>query len=132
MKRAFSTVFIVDDDDGVRESLRALLETHGLAVEDFATSDDFIAQYDGRPDGCLILDLHMPRSGGMVVLEKLRKSVGSMLPVLLITGHGGKATRAFVLDAGADAYLDKPFDPEVLVAIVGNLLQRSLAEPAHK
>jgi len=127
VKRAFATVYVVDDDDGVRESLRALLEAHGFVVEDFSSSDDFIARYDGRPHGCLILDLHLPRSGGMVVLENLRKTIGTTLPVLLITGHGGRATRAFVLNAGADAYLDKPFDSDVLLVIVRDLLDRSLS-----
>ena len=127
MDRASATVYVVDDDDGVRDSLRALLETHGFAVESFASSDAFITRYDGRSRGCLVLDLHMPRAGGMDVLDRLRKTIGSDLPVVLITGHGGKATEAYVRDAGANAYLEKPFDPEAFLAIVSNLLERSLS-----
>ena len=127
MDAALATVYVVDDDDGVRESLQALLESHGFDVEAFASSDAFIENFDSRTRGCLVLDLHLPRVGGLVVLDRLRKTIGSDLPVLLITGHGGKATQAFVLDAGASAYLDKPFDPEVFVAIVLNLLERSLS-----
>ena len=127
MKRAFATVFIVDDDDGVRDSLCALLETHGFVVEDFGSSEAFLARYDGRPHGCLVLDLHLPRSGGMVVLESLHQPVGSRLPVLLITGDGSRTTRAAVLDAGADAYLEKPFQADVLIETVRDLLHRSLS-----
>lgn len=127
MKRAFATIYVVDDDDAVRDSLCALLEAHGFVVQDFSSSEAFLAGYDGRSHGCLVLDLHLPRFGGLVVLESLRKQIGSSLPVVLITGHGGRTTRVAALEAGADRYLEKPFDPGELLEIALELLLGSLA-----
>ncbi|WP_189051638.1 response regulator transcription factor [Aliidongia dinghuensis] len=114
----------MDDDEGVRESLHAVLESYAIAVEGFASIDEFIQRYDGRREGCLVLDLHLPRAGGMVVIDWLRRRMRSALPILVITGHGDKATRSAVLAAGADDFMEKPLDIERLVSAIQDLSSR--------
>ena len=113
-----ATIYVVDDDAEVRGSLRALLESYALAVEDFASADAFAARYDDSLHGCLVLDLHLPRIGGMVVIDWLRRQMRSALPIVVITGHGDQATRAAVLAAGGNAFLEKPLDTDRLVATI--------------
>jgi len=121
VSRNSPTVYVVDDDADVRDSLRALLESYGLAVEDFACVEEFVTRYDGGEQGCLVLDLHLPRAGGMVVIDWLRRRMGSALPILVITGHGDEATRNAVLTAGGNAFLEKPFESDRLFATIRSL-----------
>src|SRR3990167_8455045 len=81
------TVFVVDDDDAVRDSLAMLLRSVGLPVEAFSSGIAFIDRF--RPDltGCLVLDIRMPKMSGLEVQQKLLE-LGSNLPVIFITGHG--------------------------------------------
>lgn len=123
MSRAYR-IFVVDDDEAVRDSLCALLEAFGFAVEDFASSQAFVVAYDGQHRGCLLVDLHMPQSGGLELLQGM-PSLGIDLPVVAMTGSLDAKTKALLLEAGAVAVLEKPFDGETLVA----LLRSALAAP---
>ena len=118
-----ATVYLVDDDDAVRESLTALLETHGLVVEAFASGDAFQRHATAGLNGCLILDLQLPHRNGLHVLDWLRRTLHSDLPVLLVTGHGDKATRASAHQAGVNGYLEKPFDTSALADMVKAILE---------
>ena len=109
-----ATVHIVDDDDVVRDSFRSLLESHGLAVRDYASAEDFLADRQQPKFGCLILDLHMPRMTGLQLLGELQKQ-GSRLPVIAITGRGDPTLKQQVAQAGAFAFLEKPMNDEVLM-----------------
>ena len=109
-----ATVHIVDDDDVVRDSFRSLLESHGLAVRDYASAEDFLADRQQPKFGCLILDLHMPRMTGLQLLGELQKQ-GSHLPVIAITGRGDATLKQQVAQAGAFAFLEKPMNEEVLM-----------------
>jgi two-component system response regulator FixJ len=111
-------VFIVDDDDAVRDSLKLLLEIHGLAVEDFGSTEDFARGFRRPPCGCLVLDQHLPVTSG---LDFLASPAGRELgiPVILVTGRGDDGLRARAREMGVLAYLDKPVADEALLAAIG-------------
>lgn len=114
-----SVVFIVDDDDAVRDSLKLLLELHGLNVEDYGSTEDFARHFHRPSRGCVVLDQHLPITSG---LDFLTSAAGRQLglPVILITGRGDDALRARAQDLGVLAYLDKPVtDQALLTAIRG-------------
>jgi two-component system response regulator FixJ len=106
-------IYIVDDDDAVRDSLRLLLLAMGFAVEDFACGASFFAR--GAPDRgkCLILDVNLPGASGLEILARLRAE-GSNLPVVMVSGAGDAAARRRALALGAAAFLDKPVAFELL------------------
>jgi FixJ family two-component response regulator len=113
-----TVIFIVDDDDAVRDSLRLLLEAHGMTVEDFDSTAGFSAAYRPHERACLILDLHLPEVGGLDYLASLRKS-GSELPVIMVTGRSDDASRERALELGALSFLEKPVDYEALLSAIG-------------
>jgi two-component system response regulator FixJ len=115
------TVYIVDDDAGVRESARALLESHDLAVEDFDSARAFLEACRAGCRGCLLLDLNMPEMGGLELLEQLRRlEIG--LPVIVVTAQGDADAEARARGAGVFAYFEKPVD-DALVAMIGEALK---------
>jgi two-component system response regulator FixJ len=123
------TVYVVDDDDAVRDSLKILLESYDLAVRDFGSVADFLGALDATRASCLILDLHLPVMGGFDVMNTLAQR-GSRLPVIVITGRGDSQTKARALEAGAMAFLEKPVDERSLMnAIQTALRSRSDAAP---
>lgn len=101
------TVFVVDDDPDMRNSLRWLLESIGLRVETFATAEAFLETYAADRPGCLVLDVRMPGIGGLRLLEQLAEA-GLPLPVILLTGHGEIAMAVQALKTGAFDFLEKP------------------------
>ncbi len=111
-----TTVFVVDDDDGVRTSLGILLDSAGYRAVPFASADDFLAQYDPARPGCLLLDMRMPGMTGMELIEELARR-GGFVPVIFITGHGDVPMAVEAMKAGAFDFLQKPFSPR-------NLLER--------
>lgn len=114
-------VTIVDDDEGVRDSLKMLLEFHGVGVVGVASAGEFWASARARQPDCLILDLHLPDVGGLEILKRLRAR-GKAPPVIVITGQGDRATRETVMGKGAFAYLEKPFSEETLMAALSEAL----------
>ena len=96
------TVFVVDDDEAVRDSLKLLLESYGMTVEDYGSTEEFVRHYRPRGRQCLILDQHLPGTTG---LDFLASPLGAALglPVILITGRGDLAIRdrAFALEIAA-------------------------------
>lgn len=123
------TVFVVDDDDAVRDSLAMLLRSVGLPVEAFSSGIAFIDRF--RPDltGCLVLDIRMPKMSGLEVQQKLLE-LGSNLPVIFITGHGDIPMAVQAIKEGAADFIQKPFrDQDLLdrihVALEQDTRQRS-------
>ena len=112
-------VWIVDDVATVRESTRALLETYGMTVRDYASARGYLADFDSNSTakGCLILDLHMPEMSGLELLETLRAR-GAMFPIIVFTGRGDDALKEQVIGAGAVAMLHKPVDDKELVSLI--------------
>src|SRR5260370_18064311 len=100
------TVLSMDEDEVVRDSLKALLGARNFATGDFPSCQDFLARRDGTRPGCLILDIHMPEMTGLDLLAKLRGK-GDRIPAILITGRRESTSQAQADALGAVALLDK-------------------------
>ena len=111
---AGATVFVVDDNVGVRKSVRALLQSAGLAVETYASGQDFLAAYDPERAGCLLLDVRLRHASGLDLQDELRRRK-ALLPIIVLTGHGNVPTSVRALKAGAIDFLQKPVPPNVLL-----------------
>jgi len=107
-------IFVVDDDDAVRESLRALLESFGFAVREFSSARSFLEAYNPSQNGCLIVDIRMPGMDGLALQEEITARAWS-IPVIVITGHGDVPLAVRAMKAGAIDFLEKPFDDVLLV-----------------
>ena len=118
------TVYVVDDDEAVRDSLQWLLEGKDYRVRCFESAESFLSRYDAREVACLIVDIRM---GGMTGLELQDKLVErkSPLPVVFITGHGDVPMAVDTMKKGALDFIQKPFDEEALVAVVERMLERA-------
>ena len=119
-----STIYIVDDDEAVRDSLRWLLEANGYAVRSFAGAEEFLAAYDPDQVGVLIADIRMPGMSGLELQETLiaRKAP---LPIVFITGHGDVPMAVSTMKKGAVDFLEKPFNEADLRALVANMLEQA-------
>ncbi|WP_207461841.1 response regulator [Azospirillum sp. SYSU D00513] len=124
-------VHIVDDDDPVRDSIRALLEACCFEVRDYPSCTDFIERYDGKSKGCMLLDLHQPVMSGLDFMERFGTSLSGM-PVIMISGRADTATRDRAKEAGVVAFLEKPFDDDLLLEMIGRLLPPAAADSAHR
>ena len=121
--KAKPTIYIVDDDDGMRAALTALMTTVGYRPVPFARPSEFLAKYDPGQPGCLVLDVRMPEMSGLEVQQQLNRS-GSLVPVILITGHGDIPMAVQAMKDGAFDFLQKPFrDKELLDRINAALKQ---------
>ncbi|HVC57359.1 MAG TPA: response regulator [Stellaceae bacterium] len=119
-------VFVVDDDEAVRDSIKVLLEVHGLDVEDFASTDAFARDYRKPLRGCLILDQHLPATAG---IDFLNSPAGRNLdiPVILITGRGDRTLEERARRAGVSVYLQKPVGQRVLLATIERVIAEGRA-----
>ena len=108
------TVFVVDDDDQMRSSLKALLDVLGFAVRTFPSADSFSRYYQPRMAGCLVLDIRMPRQSGLALYEQLLQEQ-KRLPVIFITAHADVPTAVAAMKSGALEFLEKPFDRHMLL-----------------
>jgi len=111
-----SLVFVVDDDDSVRDSLQALLISAGFAVSTFASARDFLAAVS-EPSGCLIADIRMPDMDGLELQQEILRR-GYPISVIVITGHGDVPLAVRAMKAGAIDFIEKPFDDESLLSSV--------------
>jgi two-component system response regulator FixJ len=111
------TIFIVDDDDAVRDSLKFLLESYQCHVEDYGSTRDFFEAYQPRDRQCLVLDHHLPGQTGLEFLESI-DGTSLRIPVILVSGGGDRVLKQRALKAGVVAYFDKPLDNSVLLAAV--------------
>lgn len=116
------TIFVVDDDEVVRDSLKVLLETRQFAVRDFGSGPAFLADRGatGAP-GCLVLDIHMPEMSGLELLRRLRDN-GDQLPVILVTGRRDPSAQTQAQALGAVTLLDKPISHPALFAAIEQAL----------
>jgi RNA polymerase sigma factor (sigma-70 family) len=119
-----STVYIVDDDEAVRDSLRWLLEANNYRVRAFPSGESFLAEYDEKRPGVLIVDVRMPGMSGLELQEQLlaRKST---MPIVFITGHGDVPMAVSTIKKGAIDFLEKPFDETDLREIVGRMFEQA-------
>ncbi len=116
-------IFIVDDDDAVRDSLTLLLELRGYATRSFARGEDFLSAIDSRAGGCILLDLRLPGIDGLAVQTQLAARE-IHLPIIMLTAHGDAATARAALKSGAFDFLEKPIDDTVLRSIIEAALSR--------
>ena len=108
------TVYVVDDDDAVRNSLRFLIESTGFRVATFASSRGFLAGYDSDVPGCLVLDIRLPDSSGLDLQQQL-VAEGIAVPVIIVTGHGDVPIAVRAMRTGAIDFIEKPYDDQVLL-----------------
>ncbi|HET9699928.1 MAG TPA: response regulator [Burkholderiales bacterium] len=118
-----ATVFIVDDDAAVRDSLSLLLGVRGFRTACFASAESFLASHRGGEAGCLLLDVRMPGISGLDLQTELVKR-GDPLPVIIITGHGDVPMARAALKAGAEDFLEKPVDEDSLLKAMTTALDR--------
>jgi FixJ family two-component response regulator len=116
------TVFIVDDDEDVREALSMLMRAVGLQAENFATARDFLQRFNQRDSGCLVLDIRMPGMSGIELQAELHKR-RIRLPIVFLTGHGDVPLAVKAMKAGAIDFIQKPLDEHRLVVAVMNALK---------
>ena len=115
------TVFIVDDDPAVRDSLRWLLESMRLRVATFDSAEAFLKFYTMHMVGCLVLDVRMPGMSGLQLQQHLTKQQYA-LPIIFITGHGDIPMAVRAMQAGAKYFLEKPFEDQLLLDYVNEAL----------
>jgi FixJ family two-component response regulator len=115
-------VFIVDDDEGVRDGLSLLLDTVNQPCELFSDACEFLDAYDGNQHGCLVLDIRMPRMTGLELQKRLIE-MGSKLPVIFITGHGDIPMAVEAMRQGAMDFIRKPFREHDLLDRINEALR---------
>jgi len=123
------TVFIVDDDEGVRDGLSLLLATVGQSCELYECGQEFLDAYDGSKRGCLLLDIRMPRMTGLDLQKKLLEQ-GSKLPIIFITGHGDIPMAVEAMRRGALDFIRKPFREHDLLERINEALD--IDEDSHR
>ena len=121
MTNSQQTVFIVDDDEAVRDALSMLLDTIGLAYELYSSAPEFLESYDESKSGCLVLDIRMPRMSGLELQAKLNEKK-AMLPVIFITGHGDIAMAVEAMRQGGLDFIRKPFRDQDLLDRINEAL----------
>jgi FixJ family two-component response regulator len=116
------TVFVVDDDRDMRDSLVALITALGYPVRAFESAAAFSGFYQSPQPGCLVLDIRMPVESGLELYERLLKE-GRRLPVIFITAHADVSTAVAAMKTGAIEFLEKPFDRQKLIERIDNALE---------
>lgn len=123
MQQPASTVFVVDDDEAVRNSLRFLLKSVGLATQTLASAREFLDSYRPQQPGCLVLDVRMPGMSGLELQQQLNLR-GAVIPVIFITGHGDVPMAVEAMQQGAFDFLQKPFRDQDLIDRIQRALER--------
>lgn len=121
------TIYIVDDDNSVRDSLSLLLNFRGFRTREFASAEDFLAAWNGDWRGCMLLDLRMTGMDGLSLQQALNER-GARLPIVFLTGHGDIAQARAALKAGAVDFLEKPIDHEALFQSLAEALRKNNQE----
>ena len=120
-ERRTQVVCVVDDDESLRRLVRNLLSSVGFRVETFVSAEEFLESAHRANTGCLVLDLRMAGMNGLDLLRHLA-ATGSRIPVIILTAHGDEEARRRSLEAGAIAFLGKPFRSDALVDAVRTAL----------
>lgn len=122
MNELKQTIFVVDDDEAMRDSMTWLLEGEGYQVACFASAAEFLSARRDNMRGCLVLDVRMPEMSGLELHEKL-DSLGSHLPIIFITGHGDVPMAVAALQRGACDFIEKPFHNADLLTRIERALE---------
>jgi FixJ family two-component response regulator len=124
---AVPTVFIVDDDRGMRQSIQDLVESVGLRAESFATGGEFLKRKPTNDPSCLVLDVRLPQMSGLDFQRQLAET-GMQIPIIFVTAHGDVPMSVRALKSGAVEFLTKPFRDQDLLDAIQQALQRDRAE----
>lgn len=111
------TVFVLDDDDAVRDALGVLLESNDIPVKTYESGESFLTDLSHDFTGCVVMDVRMPGLNGLEILERL-SAMKTPLPVIIITGHGDLAMAVKAMKAGAIDFIEKPFDDTIFLESV--------------
>jgi len=120
--QADAVVYVIDDDEAVRDSLRFLLNTAGLVAQTYESATSFLNHLPRVKAGCIVTDVRMPGLSGFDLLRRL-KELHSAVPVIVITGHGDVPLAVEAMISGAADFLEKPFNDEALLAAVNVALR---------
>ncbi|MDM0075557.1 response regulator [Variovorax sp. J2P1-59] len=120
---AEATVFIIDDDEAYRDSVRELVSSVGLATEAYSSALDFLAAFDATRPGCLVLDVRMARMSGLALQERL-VAMGASIPIVFISGHGDIAMAVKAVKEGAVDFVQKPYREQQLLDAIDEALRR--------
>jgi FixJ family two-component response regulator len=115
------SIAIVDDDDDVRKALHAVLKSAGLLPRSFASAEEFLGSGERSETGCLVADIQMPGMSGLDLQARLAEE-GSGIPIIFITAYGDARARTRAMEAGARGFLEKPFDDNVLLDRIRDVL----------
>jgi len=121
------TVFIIDDDRGMRQSIQDLVESVGLHAESFATGGEFLNRKRTNDPSCLVLDVRLPQMSGLDFQRQLAEA-GMQIPIIFVTAHGDIPMSVRALKSGAVEFLTKPFRDQDLLDAIQQALQRDRAE----
>jgi FixJ family two-component response regulator len=123
---AVPTVFIIDDDRGMRQSIQDLVESVGLRAESFATGEEFLKRKRTNDPSCLVLDVRLPQMSGLDFQRQLAET-GMQIPIIFVTAHGDVPMSVRALKSGAVEFLTKPFRDQDLLDAIQQALQRDRA-----
>lgn len=125
------TVFIIDDDEAYRDSVRELMSSVGLATEVYCSALDFLPVFDATRPGCLVLDVRMARMSGLALQEHLL-AIGARIPIVFISGHGDIAMAVKAVKDGAVDFVQKPYREQQLLDAIDEALRRdaSMRDPS--
>lgn len=127
-------VFVVEDDAATRDALTRLLRIEGLKVRAYESAEAFLGEYDRSLAGCLLADVRLPGISGIELMHRLVREE-SALAVVIVTGHGDVPLAVSAVKAGALDFIEKPFDPKILVASILKALvhdaRRGAVAPPH-
>ena len=123
---AVRTVFIIDDDRGMRQAIHDLVESVGLRAESFATGEEFLSKRRTGDPGCLVLDVRLPQMSGLDFQRQLAET-GVEIPIIFITAHGDIPMSVRALKSGAVEFLTKPFRDQDLLDAIQQALRRDSA-----
>jgi FixJ family two-component response regulator len=121
------TVFIIDDDRGMRQAIQDLVESVGLRAESFATGEEFLKRKRTNDPSCLVLDVRLPQMSGLDFQRQLAEA-GMQIPIIFVTAHGDVPMSVRALKSGAVEFLTKPFRDQDLLDAIQQALQRDRAE----
>ena len=122
-----STIFIVEDDQSVRDALGLLLSLQGYAVALYADAESLLRAYRSDWRGCLLIDIRMPGMDGLE-LQKCLLDIGCKIPTIVMTGHGDVESARAAFRTQAVDFLEKPIDHEKLISAIGEALERQTAQ----
>jgi two-component system, LuxR family, response regulator FixJ len=120
-----ATVFVIDDDASVRDSINLILSLKGLQTQLFSSAEDFLEAYRPEWRGCILTDLQMPRMSGLDLQQVLQER-GILLPVVVLTAHGDVPTTRVAMKGGAFDFLEKPINDEVLLDVLKNAIREDI------